>query len=213
MKQTFIFIGRSGCGKGTQADLLIEYLKNRGDISNDHPLFYMETGDGFRKLVAGTSHTSRLAKTIMDDGDRQPDFLAVWMWSHCLLENLMGDENVILDGTPRSLLEAQILDTAIKFYKLENVKVVHLDVSRAWAKERLEERGRGDDKKLNGIEKRLDWYEKDVEPAIGYFVGNKDYAYLKINGEQTIEQVHADIVKAFEGSLVPVATVGAVDCV
>ena len=194
--RTFIFIGRSGCGKGTQADLLIENLKQDGTISDQHPLYYLETGNQFRALVAGTSHTSRLAKEVGGRGDRQPDFLAIHIWSQVLTENIMGDENIILDGTPRSLIEAQVLDTAMKFYERGKVDVVWLDVSREWSKERMEARGRADDKKAGDIEKRLNWFDSDVTPAIEYFQNNPGYEVHKINGEQEIEKVFTDLLKS-----------------
>ena len=57
--ETFIFIGRSGCGKGTQAKLIIEHLKEK---TPDIPHFYLETGESFRKLMAEDSFTSRITK-------------------------------------------------------------------------------------------------------------------------------------------------------
>lgn len=194
-KQAFIFIGRSGCGKGTQAELLIEKMKSSGSINNEHPLLYIETGDKFRSFVSTTSHSSRLAKEIMEKSERQPDFLAIWMWSHILVENLMGDEVVIFDGTPRSLNEAMALNTALAFYKLDEVKVIYLDVSNDWSKQRMMERGRADDKTNGDIEKRLAWFEADVLPAVKYYEENPDYKFLRINGEQTIEEVHAEIME------------------
>jgi adenylate kinase family enzyme len=62
-----------------------------------------------------------LAAETYKAGNRQPDFLAVWMWSHLLVEKMTGKERVILDGTPRSFQEAQIIDTAITFYKRPQV--------------------------------------------------------------------------------------------
>jgi len=194
--KTFIFIGRSGCGKGTQAELLIKHLEEKGEISSDNPLFYLESGNRFRDFIKGTSHSSRLAKEIMDRGERQPDFLAVWNWSHLLVENIMGDEHIIFDGTPRSLLEAQALDTALKFYKREKPQVFFMNVSRDWSRTRLLERGRFDDKDQSEVEKRLDWFEKDVMPAVEYYRIHPDYKFTDINGEQTIEEVHAEILKS-----------------
>jgi hypothetical protein len=46
--QTFIFIGRSGCGKGTQVALLQEYIKTR---DHKRPILYIETGERFRNLL------------------------------------------------------------------------------------------------------------------------------------------------------------------
>lgn len=194
-KKTFIFIGRSGCGKGTQAKLLAEWLKESGQITEDSPLLYMETGDRFREFISGTSHSSRLAKTIMEQGDRQPDFLAVWMWSHLLVENIMGDEHIIFDGTPRSLLEAKALDTAMTFYDRKEIYVIHLSVSRQISEERMISRKRADDN-VEDIKKRLDWFDKDVAPVLDYYRDNPNYKYLEINGEQTIEKIKDDIQQA-----------------
>jgi len=196
--QTYIFIGRSGCGKGTQAELLIAEMKKSGAVSDKNPLFYIETGNKFRDLISKTSHTSRIAKEIMDRSERQPDFLATWNWADLLVTNLMGDEHIVLDGTPRSLPEAQILDTALKFYRREKSVVVYLDVSNEWSKKRLEDRGRADDKTAGDIAKRLAWFESDVLPAIEFYENNPDYQFVKVNGEQGIEEVHAELMGKIE---------------
>ncbi len=194
---TFIFIGRSGCGKGTQAKLLIEALKKSVPAASTTPLLYIETGDKFRNFVAQTSHSSRLARRVMDRSERQPDFLAVWMWSHVLIENLMGDEHIVFDGTPRSLNEAKALDTAMGFYGREPIDVIYLDVSNDWSKVRMGERARHDDQKKGDMEKRLAWFETDVKPAVDYYQAEPTgYRFHQINGEQTIEEVHQAIVSS-----------------
>ena len=106
--QSFIFTGRSGVGKGTQAALLIEYLKKK----DTKKVLYFASGDGLREYIKGTKHSHKLAKQIYDTGGLFPEFLAVHNWSHFFSENMEGDEHVILDGLPRKLCEAQILDTA-----------------------------------------------------------------------------------------------------
>ena len=188
--QTFIFIGRSGCGKGTQAKLLIDKLKKDDP---ERPVLYIESGDRFRTFVSGTSHSSRLAKEIMDKAERQPDFLAVWNWSHLLVENLMGDEHLIFDGTPRSKLEAETLHTALRFYGRGRVNVVYVDISIEETKKRMVARGRLDDKRPGDIEKRLAWFDSDVLPAINYYKASDDYRLIHLNGEQTIEAVQSDL--------------------
>lgn len=193
-KQTFIFIGRSGCGKGTQAELLIGEMKDKSYITDQNPLFYIETGDRFRDFISKTSNASRLAKDIMDRSERQPDFLAIWMWADLLVTNLMGDEHLVFDGTPRSLNEALALDTALKFYQRQKPTVIYLDVTNEWSKTRMLERGRIDDKKSGDIEKRLAWFESDVLPAVKYYENNPNYHFVRVNGEQTIEAVHSELM-------------------
>ncbi|OIO33199.1 MAG: hypothetical protein COZ49_00495 [Candidatus Yonathbacteria bacterium CG_4_10_14_3_um_filter_47_65] len=188
--KTFIFIGTSGCGKGTQAKLLRAYLEK-----NDHgiEIFYLQTGSHFREFIKGDTYTQKLANEIMEDGEREPDFLAVWIWSEAFIKNIENKEHFIIDGTPRSLNEAVVLDTAIRFYKRGKPYVVFINTSREWARERLRGRGRADDKEESDVENRLNFFETDVMPAVEYYRQNPDYIFLEINGEQSIEDVHHDI--------------------
>ena len=57
------------------------------------------------------------------------------------------------------------------------------------------ERKRSDDTPEK-IQNRLSWYERDVVPSFEYFKGKDGYNFIKINGEQTVEDVHKDIIKA-----------------
>lgn len=193
--KTFVFIGRSGCGKGTQAKLLGDYLKEK---TPEVPVFYMETGHVFRDFISRDSYSSNLAKEINEKGGLQPEFLAIWAWSHILVENLRGDEHLIIDGTPRKAREAAVLDSAFKFYKREKPFVIYINVSKDWSRERLLSRKRLDDTKAD-IEKRLEWFESEVMPAIDYFRGNEEYSFVDILGEQPIEAIHKELVaKIFE---------------
>lgn len=191
--KTFIIIGRSGCGKGTQAKLLKDYLEQK---YKDSPVLSIESGKRFRSLVTGSSYTSTLAREINDKGFLQPSFLSSWVWSNTLVEEFTGQEHLILDGIPRKFNEAKILDGALKFYKREKPYFVFINVTEEWARLRLEERGRSDDKKRASIDTKMRWYESDVLPAIDFFRNNESYTFLEIHGEQTIEKVHEDIIKS-----------------
>lgn len=190
MLQTFIFIGRSGCGKGTQADLIQKMLK--GD-NPETPIYYLESGARFREFIQNGTYSSNLSKEIYESDRRQPDFLAVWNWSHLFVDALTGKEHLVIDGTPRSLPEAKILDTAMKFYKREKPYVIHINVSRKWSEEKLLARGRKDDATLQKIDQRLNWFDSDVSPALEYYRSRPDYQFIEVNGEQAIEKVFADI--------------------
>ncbi|MDO8572905.1 MAG: nucleoside monophosphate kinase [bacterium] len=190
--QTFIFIGRSGCGKGTQADLLQKYLKTQDP---GREIFYLETGSRFRDFIKGDSLSSKLSLAISQEEKLQPSFLAVWMWSHLFIENLKGNEHIISDGTPRSVDEARVLDSAIRFYDRMPAYVVYLNVSRSWAEDRLQNRGRADDQNKDRIKKRLDWFETDVLPAVNHLREHPEYRFLDINGERPLEEVHKEIIK------------------
>ena len=138
-----------------------------------------------------------MQRTIYDRQDRQPDYLAIWMWSHLFVEKLTGEEHLIIDGMPRSLPEAMILNNALEFYK-RRANVIHLNVSRALSERRLIERGRGDDSDMKKIGKRLDWFDRDVVPAIEYFRNHPTHNFIEVNGEQSVERVQADIITALK---------------
>ncbi len=192
--KTFIIIGRSGCGKGTQAMILEKFLKNEDP---GRTIFHLETGARFREFIKGNGYTNKLARQVSETGGRQPDFLAVWNWAHLMLDQLTGNEHMIIDGTPRSYEEALVLDTAMTFYGRLRPVVIYLDVSREWSKARLKSRavkeGRADDQSEAEIEKRLGWFETEVMRAIKFFEQSNGYRFIHINGEQTIEEVAACI--------------------
>lgn len=198
MLHTVIFIGRSGCGKGTQASL----LKNR-IAEHDHEkrkILYLESGSLFREFIKGDSFSSKLSKKAYEEDTRQPDFLAVRLWGNALVEELERDMHLVFDGVARAEPEAKLITTALEFYGRERATVIYLDVSRRWSEERLLSRGRVDDLSLEKIDKRLDWFEKDVLPAIEYFKNNPFYKFIEVDGEQSIEEVHRDIVAKYEYS-------------
>lgn len=193
--QTVIYIGRSGSGKGMQSGMLQKYM---GEHTPEAPILYVETGDHFRKHIKDSGYTWDLARKVNEVGGRQPDFLAVWIWSHLFIEKVRGGEHIVFDGTPRSLGEAKMLDTALSFYERHNPTVIFLDVSQGWAEERLRGRGRADDLNPEVVAKRLAFFTKDVVPAIDYYRVNSSYKFLEINGEQTPDAVFDDIIKQLQ---------------
>lgn len=191
--QTVIFIGRSGAGKGMQSGMLQEYLKEK---TPDSPILYIETGSYFRKLIKEHGYVWDRARIIQDEGGRQPDFLAVWIWSGVFIDKIRGGEHLIFDGMPRSATEAKILDTAFPFYGLKLPAVVFLNVSEHWAEDHLRLRGRPDDIKPEVVAKRLAFFNADVVPALDYYRSDQAHRFFEINGEQTPEQVFNDIKKS-----------------
>ncbi len=188
--QTFIFFGPSGSGKGTQAKLLIDTIKAK-DPLND--VLYLETGQKFRDFASEASLTAQTVKDIMAKGGLLPEFLPIWIWTEYLIRHVSGEEHMVLDGLARRPHEAPILDSAIKFYKREKPFVISIEIPREVSAERLRNRKRADDTNLD-IERRLDWYDQNVVPSIQFFKDNPDYNFVSVNGERSIEEVHADII-------------------
>lgn len=189
--QTFVFIGRSGCGKGTQSKLLEEYLNK---VDPARKVFYQETGPRFRELITGENYTSRLSRTIYENGGLQPPFLAIWTWVDDFVAKITGDEHLIMDGSPRTRVEAETLDSAFAFYDMKPF-IIFLDVHNEVSHKRLAARGRMDDLHPEKVQKRLDWYERDVVPALEFFKDSPNCKFLHINGDQTISEVHREIIE------------------
>ena len=192
--QTFIFFGPSGSGKGTQSELVIEYLKK---LAPDIKTINIQTGQKFRDFSTQSNFTAHMTKEVMETGALMPEFLPIWMWTGMLIEDFTGKEHLIFDGMARREHEAVVLDSALRFYKRENPIVVSINVGDAWATERLLARKRLDDTEIE-IKKRLTWYRENVLASINFFKNNPYYQFVEINGEQTIEDVHKEILSKID---------------
>ncbi|MCK5588705.1 MAG: nucleoside monophosphate kinase [Candidatus Pacebacteria bacterium] len=188
-KYTLIFMGNSGCGKGTQANLIEEELKKQGG-----EVLHIELGYQFREFLSTTTYTAKKAREIAKKGSLQPEFLAVRLWAEVLNSHYSDEKHLIVDGTPRTIREANVLDDALKFYGIEKPIVIYLNTSREKARERMFSRGRSDDTEEK-IKNRLDWFEKDVLPAVNFFKNNSEYNYIEISGDDTIEIITQEIKK------------------
>jgi adenylate kinase len=189
--QTFIFFGPSGCGKGTQVNLLQEEIKKKDP---ERKILYLETGQRFRNFIKETSLSSKLTKEILDVGGLVPEFLPIWLWTDFLVQNFSGEEHLFFDGSPRKPEEAKILDSAIRFYKIKNPTVISIEVSDEWAIKLMKGRGRSDDNEEE-MKNRLGWFKDNVVPAIEYFKNDPDYKFITIDGEHTIEEVHGELME------------------
>jgi len=193
MKEPLVFLlmGRSGCGKGTQAKLLIKHLRD----NNLGETLYVYTGEKLRNFAEKEETlAARMSKIKMKAGDLLPSFLAVWLWSGALIEGVKENNNVIMDGSPRTLLEALMTDDAMEFYGRSNVVPIFLETSEEWSTQRLLGRGRSDDS-LKSIKERQAYFEKDVAPVIDYYDGRSKHKLARINGEQRVEDVHQEILE------------------
>jgi adenylate kinase len=153
--------------------------------------------------------------------------LTTSLWMHEIAYNLKENERFLLDGCPRRLSEAKIIQNFLQFIEeLKSTSLIFIDVSRKEAFARLLHRRvckkcekiipwvgeyknlvkcdrcggslieRADDQGLIKLKRRFDIYSKDTVPAINYL--KVQCHFIKINGEQTIENVFKDIIKAIE---------------
>lgn len=182
-----ILIGRSGSGKGTQAELLEERFS----------YFYrLATGDLFRDLAKRDTDTGKRIKKILDEGGLPMDDLATTMWMHNLAYNLKEGQGLLADGFPRRLSEAKSLDVFLEFLeRINNSYFILIDISREEAFRRLKARGRADDTS-EAITGRMNYYEEKVVGVVEYY--KKHDRLTVINGEQSILGVHKDIMKVIQ---------------
>ena len=190
---TILLFGRSGCGKGTQAKLLMDYLEKQDGKDS---MLYVYTGEKMRELVQRDSFTAKLANKILLAGGKQPDFLAVWAWSNEMVEKLKENIHLVIDGSPRTSIEAKILDGAFDFYKRENIKPVLIDVSPEEVMARLLARKREDDTEEQ-IKNRLAYYEKYVAPAVEYYRKESKNKLIVVDGNpHDVNLIHKNILAA-----------------
>jgi adenylate kinase family enzyme len=186
------FVGHSAAGKGTQAKLLKEYF----DMEGIYPTTIFETGARFRTLIEGETYTQKKTRQYIEDGKLPPAFLGVSVWSSLLIEHYEEGRHYIIDGTPRVPSEVPLWEGAFDFYDWHPF-VIELVVGDQWAKEKMIHRGRADDKDVHDVDERVSWFHSSVTPGLSLLEKNPRVTYVRINGEQTIEEVHADVKRIF----------------
>lgn len=190
---TLIFVGRSGSGKGTQVALLKELLEKKYP---DSEIFHLESGDRIRDFVKhNDTYTGDRVRDVLQEGLLVPDFITESLLVHDFIQNLNPEKMFILDGFPRTLNQAHTLNSVMKFYKRDNVKIIHVEVSEDEVRGRLSGRGRADDRDINNINKRISWYNENVLPVLDYFRSQDDYEVIDIDGEVSIDDVHQSIIE------------------
>lgn len=191
-KDTLVFIGSSGSGKGTQITLLKEYIKEH---YSETKILHYDSGAHFRSFVERDGYTSQQMSDILGRGELAPDFITGWLLVDELVTKLTPEKMLILDGFPRTISQALMFDSAVQYYKREGVKIINIEVSDDEVRRRMIARGRDDDKNTDIIEKRIAWYKDNVIPVVNHFRENDTYSVIDINGEQSVDDVFTSIIE------------------
>ncbi len=118
MAARFILLGPPGAGKGTQAKAIVD----------GHGVPHISTGDILRAAVKAGTKVGLEAKSFMDKGELVPDEVVVAIVAERLKEDDCG-KGWLLDGFPRTLVQAQALDTAVDEMGTPISSVIYLNVS------------------------------------------------------------------------------------
>lgn len=172
-----ILLGPPGAGKGTQAQLLSERTG----------MLHIATGDILRAEVAAGTDLGRDAKSYMDRGDLVPDHVMIGIIESRLRESDAQD-GVILDGFPRTVVQAQALDEALQRLERNVDLAVSLKVSEPVLVDRIAGRGEGRaDDRPESVKRRLQVYWEQTAPVLDYY---RETGRLKeVEGERAPEEV------------------------
>ena len=183
-----LLLGVQGSGKGTQAKR----------IASEYGLAHIATGDILRRAMADGSELGQRVKPIYDRGELVPDDLMIDL----IRERLQApdtQDGFILDGFPRTMPQAEELDTMLSEIDRPLSVVFELQVPDEVAIERLTlragEEGRPDDTP-EAIAKRIGLYHRETEPLVSHYrlAGN----LVGIHGDRTENEVFAEIQQALD---------------
>lgn len=211
-----IIMGPPGAGKGTQAKELV----------NKFQLTQISTGDLFRKALSEQTKYGVIAKYFMQFGHLVPDDYTIEMVREYLKENTF-ENGFILDGFPRTIVQARELESIAKEFNFTIDAIINLVIPEEKLIARLSGRRtckdcgatfhvefnppheegvcdkcgghlyQRDDESEEAVKVRLDTYNKQTRPLIDYYTMKG--TIININGDQSMDNVFKDIVASLEG--------------
>lgn len=122
--KNIIFIAPPAAGKGTASELLVE----------KYAYEHLSTGDMLREAVASGSELGKQVKSIMEQGQLVSDDIVISLLKEKL--ELIKGKPFILDGFPRTLAQAETLNSIFEEAKIDNYLAIFLDVEEELAMQR-----------------------------------------------------------------------------
>lgn len=207
-----ILVGLPGAGKGTQAEI----------IKSEFGIPHISTGDMFRSAVASGSELGLQLKGFLDSGRLVPDETTIAVVRE-RLEQADAKDGFLLDGFPRTLEQARALDSMLSELDrpLDVVLYIHVDESVLLARltgrricrvcgttyhtvfqppavEGVCDKDGGElyqrsDDTAEAVSTRLEQF-KQTAPLIDYY--EERGVLRRIEGVQSIDQVHKDVLSA-----------------
>jgi len=187
-----IFFGPPGAGKGTQANL----------ISKHYNLPHLSTGDILRSKISDKDYLSKKLKDIMEKGQLVSDEITNEIVCN-RIEKIDCKNGFILDGYPRTMVQALFLNDLLKSKKLEIDKIINIELEEKIIIERIISRSaieRRQDDKSEVIKTRIKKYQKEKQLLSDFYFKKMSSNYAVINGNQKIEKINADIMKIIKNA-------------
>jgi adenylate kinase len=183
-----LLLGPQGSGKGTQAKR----------IQAVYGIAHVSTGDMFRVAIAGDTELGRQVEPILASGSLVPDELTIALIEERLAEDDAQD-GFVLDGFPRTLVQAEALDALLSAIGRDLDAVLFFDlpdeVARERALGRAREEGRADDTP-DVIDRRLAIYHQDTEPVVERYRATGKL--VPLHAARSVGDVFAEIQSALD---------------
>jgi adenylate kinase len=188
--KTILLFGAPGSGKGTQGKIL-------GTIPN---FFHCACGDVFRSLSAA----SPLAKVFIEytgRGQLVPDTPTIKLWRQFIKNSeRIGrfhpkTDVLVLDGIPRNLHQAEMLDAALDVRAVFYLHCTNFEFLVQRLQRRALKENRLDDANLEVIRHRLKVYEAETKPVLNFYGKKRMH---RIDSTQSPTQVLCDILSRLE---------------
>lgn len=183
-----ILLGPPGAGKGTQA----------ARLAARHGIVALSTGDMLRTAAAEGSLVGMRAKALMDRGELAPDDVMV----EIVAERIGRPDcagGFILDGFPRTIVQAEALDELLESAGTKLDSVVEISVDKTFLLDRIETRvretgGARADDNVETLRKRVAVYHQRTKPVTDYY--RRKGLLATIDGTGSKDEVTAAIQAA-----------------
>ena len=188
-----VLFGKPGAGKGTQA----EFLKEK------YSLTHLSTGDIFRYNIKNETDLGKLAQSYMDKGDLVPDEVTIKMLQDTVEKN-PDTKGFLFDGFPRTLAQAEALDTFLATKNWKITATIALEADDEILIKRLLERGktsgRVDDQDEDKIRNRYQEYNDKTAPLMDFY--SNQNKFYPVDGIGSIAEITQRLSAVIELSLI-----------
>jgi adenylate kinase len=211
-----VVLGKQGAGKGTQCTRL----------SHHYVVPHVSTGDMLRAAVKARTELGLRAQELMDQGELVPDELIMEIVSERLSRPDARSRGFVLDGAPRTLPQAKMLEELLAPDALD--LVIDLDVPTQVVLRRLAARRvcvdcgtnysvsqppliRGtcdicggevvqrEDDTEDAIQRRLELYQRQTKPLLDFY--SQANLLVRVNGSGSPDQVTRRAIRAIDTAL------------